>query len=167
MMLMKNNFSKYLINCFWLLLPPNLISLFLAKYLPEAFQANLFWNDIPPAIKFFENILRVVVMVIPVLFPLSITTNKQQKGLFIYSIGLVLYLLSYLLLIYLPESAWSKSLIGFTAPATAPLIWFLGISFIMDIPFFNVPYKRWIYMILVITFCMFHFMHTSIIYYRH
>jgi hypothetical protein len=167
MMFIKNNLSKYLINCFWLLLPPNLISLFLAKYLPETFQANIFWNDIPAAIKFFENVLRIVVMMLPVFFPLSITTNKQRKGLFIYSIGLVLYLLSYLLLIYLPESAWSKSLIGFTAPATTPLIWFVGIGLIMNKPFFNIRYRRWVYIILAITFCVFHFMHASIIYYRH
>jgi hypothetical protein len=158
---------KYLLNCFWLLLPPNLISLFLAKFLPEAFQAKLFWNDIPPAIKFFENGIRIVVMMLPVFFPLSIATNEQRKGLFIYSIGLVLYLLSYLLLIYLPESYWSKSLIGFTAPATTPLVWFVGISLIMNKPFFNIKYSKWIYIILLIAFCVFHFMHVSIIYHRY
>jgi hypothetical protein len=158
---------KYLLNCIWLLLPPNLISLFLAKYLPEPFQAKLFWNDIPPVIKFFENILRIVVMALPVFFSLSITTNKKRKGLFIYSVGLVFYLLSYILLIYLPESYWSKSLIGFTAPATTPLIWFVGIGLIMDKPFFNIKYRRWVYMIIVIAFCVFHFVHTSIIYNRY
>jgi hypothetical protein len=165
--IMKINLSKYLINCFWLLLPPNLISLFLAKYLPETFKANIFWNDIPAAIKFFENVLRIVVMALPVFFPLSIKTNEQRKGLFIYGIGIMLYLLSYLLLIYLPESYWSKSLIGFTAPATTPLIWFVGIGLIMDKPFFNIKYSKWIYLILVIAFCMFHFIHASIIYFRH
>jgi hypothetical protein len=166
-MLMKNNFSKYLVNCFWFLLLPNLISLFLAKYLPDSFQVYIFWNDIPPVIKLFENGLRIAVMMLPVFFPLSIATNKQRKGLFIYSIGLVLYFLSYLLLIYLPESAWSNSLIGFTAPATTPLIWFVGIGLIMNKPFFNIRYRRWVYIILAITFCVFHFMHASIIYYRH
>jgi hypothetical protein len=164
---MKNNSSKYLINCFWLLLPPNLISLFLAKCLPEAFQANLFWNDISPAIKFFENVFRIVVMALPAFFPLVISTKLQRTGLYIYCIGLMLYLLSYVLLIYLPECYWSKWLIGFTAPATTPLIWFLGIGLIMDKPFFNIKYSKWIYMILVIAFCVFHFMHASIIYYRH
>jgi hypothetical protein len=143
---------KYLLSCLWLILPPNLISLFLAKYLPEPFQANFFWDNIPPAIKFFENVLRIAVMMLTVLFPLALKTNEQRKGLSIYSVGLVLYLLSYILLIYLPESAWSKSLIGFTAPATTPLIWFVGIGLIMDKPFFNIKYNKWIYMILVIAF---------------
>ncbi len=163
----KRKFTKYLLNCFWLMLPPNLISLLLWAYLPEPFQSNLFGKDIPAFIKFFENVLRIVVMVLPVFFPLSITTNEQRRGLFIYSIGLVLYLFSYLTLIYFPESSWGKSLIGFTAPATTPLIWFVGIGLIMDKPFFNIQYSKWIYIILVIAFCIFHFIHTNIIYNRY
>ena len=164
---MKIKFSKYLITCFWLILPPNLISLLLWAYLPEPFQSNLFGKDIPPFIKFFENFLRIVVMMFPVFFPLRIATNGQRRGLFIYSIGLVLYLFSYLALIYFPESSWSKSLLGFSAPATTPLIWLTGIGLIMDKPFFNIKYNKGIYIILVIAFCVFHFIHTSIIYHRY
>jgi hypothetical protein len=161
------NLKKYLFNCFWLTLPPTLISLFLMKYLPASFQANLFWNNIPPPISLFENTFRTLVIMLPIFFPLGISTKSQHIGLYIYGIGIVLYLLSYIALIVSPVSYWSQSLIGFTAPASTPLIWFVGIGLIMEKPFFNVPYKRWFYMVLVGLFISFHFTHTLIIYYRY
>jgi hypothetical protein len=104
---------------------------------------------------------------LPIFFPLGISTKLQRIGLYIYGIGIVLYLLSYIALIISPESQWSQSLIGFTAPASTPLIWFVGIGLIMEKPFFNVPYNRWVYMVLVGLFVGFHFTHTLIIYYRY
>jgi hypothetical protein len=161
----QNNLLKYLLNCFWLLVPPLLISFLLLKYLPEAFQTKIFWSNIPSSVKYSENTLRI--MILPLFFPLTITNKLQKTGLVAYLIGVALYLFSYLTLIYLPEISWSKSLIGFSAPATTPLIWFIGIGLIMDKPYFTVYYKKWIYLIIAIVFCIFHFIHTSIIYYRY
>jgi hypothetical protein len=163
----QNNPAKYLFNCFWLLAPPLLISFLLLKYLPETFQTKIFWKNIPSSVKYSENTLRMMVMIFPLFFPLTITTKLQKAGLAVYLIGVTLYLFSYLTLIYFPESNWCKSLIGFSAPATTPLIWFMGIGLIMDKPYFTVYYKKWIYLTIAIVFCIFHFTHTSIIYYRY
>lgn len=162
-----HKFLYYLFNCFLLIVPPLLISFLLLNYLPETFHASIFWSNIPLPIKNFENIFRIIVMALPVFFPFFIKSKIQRTGLVIYSIGLTLYLFSYLALISYPESNWSQSLIGFTAPATTPLIWFVGIGLIMDKPFFNIKYRKWIYIALVIVFCTFHFIHTTIIYNRY
>ena len=158
---------KYLFNCFWLIIPLLLISFFLVKYLPEAFQVNIFWSNIPLPVKNFENIFRIIVMALPVFFPFFIKSKIQRTGLAVYFTGVILYLFSYLALIYFPESNWGKSLIGFTAPATTPVLWLTGIGLIMNKPFFNIQYRKWIYIILVIAFCVFHFIHTNIIYNRY
>jgi hypothetical protein len=163
----QNNLAKYLLNCFWLLAPPLLISFLLLQYLPEAFQTKIFWSNIPLPVKLFENVFRMIAMLLPLFFPLTITTKLQKTGLAVYLIGVTLYLFSYLTLIYFQESNWSKSLISFSAPATTPLIWFMGIGLIMDKPYFTFYYKKWIYLIIAIVFCGFHFTHTSIIYYRY
>jgi hypothetical protein len=163
----QNKPAKYLLNCFLLMIPPLLISFLLLKYLPEAFQTKIFWNNIPLPVRFFENTFRMIVMILSLFFPLTVTTKLQKTGLAVYLIGVALYLFSYLTLIYFPESNWGKSLIGFSAPATTPLIWFIGIGLIMDKPYFTVYYKKWIYLIIAILFCVFHFTHTGIIYYRH
>ena len=163
----QNRLTKYLFNCFLLIIPPLLISFFLFKYLPAAFQTNIFWSNIPLPVKIFENIFRIIVMALPVFFPIISKTQFQRTGLAVYFTGVILYLFSYLALIYFPESNWSKSLIGFTAPATTPLIWLTGIGLIMEKPFFKITYRNWMYMILVIAFCVFHFIHTNIIYNRY
>lgn len=163
----QSGLTKYLFNCFWLIIPPLLISFFLLKYLPEAFQANIFWSNIPLSVKNLENIFRIIVMTLPVFFPIISKTQFQRTGLVVYFIGVMLYLFSYLALIYFPESSWSTSLIGFSAPATTPLIWLTGIGLVMEKPFFNIKYNKWIYIILVLAFCVFHFIHTSIIYNRY
>jgi hypothetical protein len=163
----ERKISNYLSNCLWLTIAPTLLSIFLAKYLPDSFQKNQFWNAIPVDIKFLENIFRTIVIILPVFFPISLTKKLQKAGLSVYLTGIALYLLSYAAQIYFPESNWSQSLIGFTAPATSPVIWLTGIGLIMDKSFFNIKYRKWIYIIFAIAFCVFHFIHTSIVYYRY
>ena len=163
----QSSFSNYLFNCFWLIIPPLFISFCLLKYLPEAFQTKTFWSNIPLPVKTLENIFRIIVIALPVFFPLIIKNKRQRVGLAVYFTGVVLYLFSYLALIYFPESYWGTSVIGFSAPATTPLIWFTGIGLVMGKPFFNIKYNKWIYIILVIVFCVFHFIHTIIIYHRY
>ncbi len=164
---MQNRFAKYLLNCFWLTIPATLVSVFCARYLPGPYQNNIFWNNIPPLVEYGENIFRTIVIILPAFFPFNHTTKLQKTGLYVYIIGTAIYIISYMLLIYLPESSWSKSLLGFSAPATTPLIWLVGISLVMDKPYFNIKYRKGIYILFVVIFCVFHFIHTSIIYDRY
>ena len=67
-----------------------------------------------------------------VFMPLRISTQRQKTGLVIYIVGAILYILSWVPLILFPQSAWSTSLIGFSAMAYTPLVWLIGIGLVYD-----------------------------------
>lgn len=88
----------------------------------------------------------------------------QNKGLVLYVIGTLLYFASWLMLMYFPNSTWSKSALGLLSPAYTPLFWLIGIGLIGDSLYFNIPYRRWWYFFIVIVFLIFHNWHTYLIY---
>jgi hypothetical protein len=98
--------------------------------------------------------------------PLAIQSSQQRIGLGIYLAGMAIYFLSWVLQIYLPESAWSSSLFGFLAPAYTTAIWFIGIGLIGDRLFVKVPYKSIIYIAISTVFVVFHTTHAYIVYTR-
>ncbi len=158
--------KKYFINCFLLTIPILVWNLVMANKLPKDFQPEIFWKDIPSFLTYGENITRTVVFIFTLLMPLSISTMTQKRGLFIYVGGTILYFASWLVLIYFPNSAWSNSILGFIAPAYTPLFWLIGIGLIGDSFYFNLPYKRWFFILTSIIFLIFHNLHTITIYYR-
>jgi hypothetical protein len=98
--------------------------------------------------------------------PLKISTNTQKKGFALYAAGTLLYFTSWLMLIYFPNSMWSKSVFGFLAPAYTPLFWLIGIGFIGNALHFNLPYWKGLFFPVVIIFSIFHNWHTYLIYFR-
>ena len=90
----------------------------------------------------------------------------QKKGLVIYITGVLLYFTSWIILIFSPNNLWSNTLVGFMAPAYTPLLWLAGIGLIGDSFYFNLPYKRFVFILLSIIFLLFHNTHTYIIYCR-
>jgi hypothetical protein len=161
-----NALKKYSLSCFLLTIPILVWNSLLTTKLPTEFQAKIFKKDIPVFLTYGENISRLVVLMLPVLMPLRILTRTQKKGLFIYIGGILLYFASWLALIYFPDSIWSNNILGFTAPAYTPLLWLIGIGLIGDSFYFNLPYKRWFYMLIVIIFLVFHNIHVITIYFR-
>ncbi len=157
---------KYLINCFLLTIPILVWNIALADKLPKAFQPEIFWNALPSLLTYGEHISRGLVLGLTWFMPLSLSTSIQKKGVFLYAGGTILYAVSWLLLIYFPGSAWSKSLLGFLAPAYTPLFWLVGIGLIGDSFHFNLPYRRWFFMLVSFIFLIFHNLHTYIIYLR-
>lgn len=158
--------KKYSLNCFLLTLPILAWNIFLANKLPEEFQPGIFWKDIPAFLKYGENILRIAVFILALLMPLSISTATQKRGLFLYSAGTIVYFASWLALIYFPGSEWSNNLMGFMAPAYTPLFWLTGIGLIGNSFYFNLPYRRWIFILTAVLFLMFHNFHAVTIYFR-
>jgi len=158
--------KKYSLNCFLLTIPIMLWNVFLTKKLPEAFQPEIFWDDIPSFLTFGENISRIIVFTLTFLMPLSILTSTQKKGLFLYISGSILYFASWLILIYFPESGWSNSILGFMAPAYTPFLWLTGIGLIGNSYYFNLTYRRWQFIGTSLVFLMFHNFHTLTIYFR-
>lgn len=134
--------------------------------LPEIFQPAMFEKDIPEIILYGENGFRILFFVFAFLMPIQCQVPYRKAGWILYSLGFCLYILSWLLQIYFPESNWSKSFIGFSAPAWTPAIWMLGIILVTDIFSFRLPYRRWIVLSAGCLFLFFHNAHTLIIFMR-
>lgn len=158
--------KKYLLNCFLLMLPIMIWNIALTNKLPQEFQPDIFWNEIPSWLKYAENISRILIFILTILMPLRISESIQKRGLLLYIGGTLLYFVSWLLLIYLPDSTWSNSFIGFMAPAYTPLLWLIGIGLIGDSFYFKLPYRCWFFILTALLFLVFHNWHTLTIYFR-
>lgn len=158
--------QKYFFNCFLLTIPILLWDYIFTDKLPKAFQPEIFWKDIPSFLIYGENISRIIMFVFISLMPLSISTITKKKGFAFYVAGTLVYFVSWLILIYYPNSMWSKSVLGLLAPAYTPLFWLIGIGLIGNSLYFNIPYRRWLYFLVVILFLIFHNWHTYLIYFR-
>lgn len=158
--------TKYLKNCFLLLVPILLWNVFLAGKLPPAFQPAIFWHEIPSWISIPENILRIIVMVLPAFMILSFQSKQQKAGLVIYLAGTLVYFASWLALIIYPESTWSQSASGFLAPAYTTIFWFTGIGLIGSDTFFKKRLYPTIYLGLALLFVLFHSAHAWFVFKR-
>ncbi|WP_075590715.1 hypothetical protein [Labilibacter marinus] len=158
--------KKHLLNGFLLLIPIFIWNIALYKHLPKAFSAEVFWKDIPPIISYGENIFRILVFALPAFMMLSFKSSKKKRGLLIYLVGICIYFLSWLLLILYPESSWSNSLVGFTAPAFTTIIWFIGIGVMGNKAYFKIPKLTATYIVLSLIFVVFHTLHTYVVYTR-
>lgn len=161
-----NIFLKIITNGYVLILPILLWNIIFISKLPACYRPEYFNNNIPSFIFIGENILRAIVLIFPLLLTFNISSSQGKKGLIIYTIGCVLYFASWLMLIYLPDLAWSKSILVFTAPAYTPIIWLIGIAFLLDKYYFNFQYTKWQLIVPAILFTIFHVIHTVIVYLR-
>ncbi len=157
---------KYFLNCFLLTIPILVWNFIFTNKLPKAFQPEVFWNNIPPFITYGENISRMIIFVFISLMPLRISSMTQKKGVTMYVAGILVYFLSWVILIYFPNSKWSENMLGFLAPAYTPLFWLIGIESIGGSLYFNIPYRSWLYFLVVMVFLIFHNWHTYLIYGR-
>ena len=162
-------FRAYVCNCFWFLVPILVFNVMFARHLPAAYQSNIFWRDIPRSISVPENVLRVLAMVVPAVLPVvPAGASTRTVGAALYLVGLVLYFASWSVLMSAPHSAWSRSAIGFMAPAWTPVIWFVGIALLGD-ERLVVPapcYRRWMFVLLCLAFLSFHNAHTALVFMR-
>ena len=158
--------KQYLLSCFILTLPIMLWNVVLTNKLPKDFQPEIFWKNIPAYLTYGENISRTIVFLLTLLMPLSISTKTQKTGLFLYVCGTLLYFASWLALIYFPDTRWSKSIFGFIAPAYTPLMWLMGIGLIGNSFYFNLPYRRWFFILTSFLFLIFHNYHAITVYFR-
>lgn len=158
--------KRYLLNCFLLLIPILLWNILLTPYLPEEFSPNIFWENIPTWITIGENSFRIVIMIMPVFLILSLKDTVERIGLRIYLFGVIIYFLSWLILIVYPASNWSQSIWGFMAPAYTPIAWLIGIGLIGHKSFLPIKNTSVIYTLLSTLFIFFHSMHAFIVYER-
>jgi len=154
---------SYLLNCFILLLPVLIWNLIFYKKLPDLYQ-NKKWDNIPKGIKVVENILRIFTFIFPLFLKLTLSSSIQCTGLIIYMAGIILYFMSWIMQIYFPETVWSRSMLGFMAPAYTTIIWLSGISLIGQKMIFDLGYNFSIYLIISLLFVVIHTVRSFLVY---
>ena len=157
---------KILTNGYIALLPIFIWNIFLTSKLPPAFNSKSFNSEIPFVIIIGENIFRSIIFLLPLFFRLNISSSFERKGLITFSIGVALYFSSWLMLIYAPDSGWSNSVLGFTAPAYTPIIWLVGLSLLVESYYFKLIYSKWHFILPSVAFTIFHVSHTVYVYNR-
>lgn len=138
----------------------------LMPWLPSALQREVFWDQVPSSLAAAENILRVMVFAMPFLMPLRVDGKKGRGWLLVFAIGMVLYGASWMLLILAPDSAWSRSGVGFLAPAYTPALWLGGLARLGKRMYWGNWYRPWMYILLSGLFLIAHVSHAALVYSR-
>lgn len=154
------------LSCGVLMLPIFLWNVLLGPFLPPILQTEEFWRDIPPLVTYGENAFRLFIDILPFFMPLELLTGVQRRGLILFSVGLVAYILAWLALILFPQSQWSLSWVGVLAPAYTPLVWLTGLGLLGRRLYWTCSYRWWMYLWLAAGFTVFHVTHVGIVYIR-
>lgn len=162
----ETRLARYVLSCGVLTVPILVWNAVCTRFLPPALASHEFSRDIPPLVMYGENTLRIVVMVLPFVMPLEVVTRGQRRGLLLFAVGTVFYVLAWVPLMIAPQSPWSTSWLGFVAPAYTPIVWLTGLGLVGRRLYVPSPYRRWMYIALACGFVVFHVTHASIVYAR-
>jgi hypothetical protein len=158
---------KYLVTCGLLLLPVFIWNAALMGSLPPVYLPDEYWRNIPDVLGSAENLMRSLILTIPFLMPLSVSSSRQRIGMGIFIAGNLVYFASWIALILAPDSIWSHSAIGFLASAYTPLIWFFGLALLSHRLFWGNFYRWWMYFVLCCVFLAVHITHAVIVFVRY
>ena len=162
----QTSWTRYLVSCGLLTVPILLWNAVFTRYLPPPLATSDFNRDVPTSLLLTENMLRVAVMVLPFLMPLDVTSGLHRRGLWLFVLGALLYVLAWLPLMVAPQSAWSTSRLGWLAPAYTPLVWLAGLGLTGGRLYGSVPFKSWMYLLLAGAFVIVHVAHANLVYTR-
>lgn len=146
-------------NGFWLLIPVFAITFGLWSRLPAAYGQKAFDQGVPRWVLACENVLRVVVFILPLFLVFGSAGQLEVAGWCVYGLGILVYLGAYLAQIFFPASSWSAGAIGFTAPAWTALFWLVGIGLVCSDTWLPIAMSRAIYLSVAVVFTAFHFAH--------
>lgn len=149
-----------------LIIPPMIITFGLWGVLPAAYSPDIFWKNIPNWLGLFENVFRILVFSLPGILYFGNREKGQPLGWYAYFGGLAAYLASYLMQIVFPNSSWSLSVIGFTAPAWSTILWLTGIGLVCKRTWLPLPWYRSVYLSIASIFLIFHIWHTGLVYFN-
>jgi hypothetical protein len=141
-------------------------NMLMSSRLPRAYAPEVFSSNIPRALSNAENTLRILVVALPFFAPFELISSLQKAGIATFGVGLTIYFLSWIPLIIAPNSAWSRSAVGFLAPAYTPIVWLLGLALFMQRLHWQSPYRWWFYLVLSACFIAAHFTHAIIVFRR-
>jgi hypothetical protein len=161
---MKITITDIIKNGIWLTFPPMIFSLSLMSFLPNALTPAQFNRGIPDVIVNVESIGRILVFAIPAFFSIGVSSKTQKRGLALYLTGVTLYYLSYGTQNFFPNSAWSKSAIGFAASAYTNVFWMIGLGLLGEKFYFTerLRYRPIFYIVPAVVFVVFHTIHAVI-----
>lgn len=127
-------FNLRWLNCLWLMVPLLAWNIILT---PKITLTKVV-SDVnsPTWLLVTENITRIIVFAFPLLLPLRVQDTVSKTGLMVYFIGTLIYYITWIPLIWAPDSIWSLSAIGLLAPRLTPFLSFLGIALVGQ----SVPY---------------------------
>ena len=163
-MTLKNK-QQYLYNGVFLLLITMLWNIIFYEYLPEAYSLENFRMNIPAIVLAGENVFRILTFGFTIFLMLGLSDRTQKAGLILYVGGVILYFASWAAQMFLPDTIWSRSLLGYTAPAYTSIIWLLGIGFLgKELVIGKIPYNRIVFITISIVFVVFHTAHAVIAY---
>ena len=163
-MTLKNK-QQYLYNGVFLLLITMLWNIIFYEYLPETYSLENFKMNVPAIVLTGENVFRILTFGFTIFLMLGLSDRTQKAGLILYVGGVILYFASWAAQMFLPDTIWSRSLLGYTAPAYTSIIWLLGIGFLgKDLVIRKIPYNRIVFVTISIVFVVFHTAHAAIAY---
>lgn len=148
----------------WLIVPPMLITFGLWGALPAAYDINNFWQGIPAWLGLLENSFRILVFALPGILYFGRKDAGQRAGWILYAAGIFIYSASYLAQITFPDSIWSRSLLGFAAPAWTTSLWLAGIGLVSARSWLPIRWHRAIYLGVASLFLICHVGHTILVY---
>ena len=165
-MTLKNK-QQYLYNGVFLLLITMLWNIIFYEYLPETYSLENFRMDVPASVLTGENVFRILTFGFTIFLMLGLSDRTQKAGLILYVGGVILYFASWAAQMFLPDTTWSRSLLGFTAPAYTSIIWLLGIGFLgKELVIRKIPYNRIVFITLSFVFVVFHTAHAVMAYFN-
>ena len=149
-----------------LVIPVLAISIGLWEFLPEVYGPKEFSREIPTWLALAENLFRIIIFSVPAILFFSNDEIKNKWEWFLYTFGIAIYTCSYLFQILYPNSNWSTSYLGFTAPAWTTIFWLYGIGLIYSHSWLLPSWHRAIYIVAATLFVLLHMAHTTLVYVR-
>jgi hypothetical protein len=116
------------LNSLWLIVPLFAWNITLAPKITLTQVVSDFYS--PPWLLAAENITRIIVFAFPILLPLHVQDKLSKTGFVVYLIGTLIYFITWIPLIWAPDSIWSQNALGLLAPRLTPSLLLLRIALI-------------------------------------
>jgi len=150
---------KYLLNCFWLILPVIIFNIIAVKFLPQYYLV-----DIEHPIVIIETILRIFTVLLPFVMVMDFSSKASKIGIIIYLAGFFIYACSYFIAINHSHTFFGSNIIVVLAPYWTSIIWLIGIGLIGTKLFINLRYHYSLYFFISIAFVIVHCYHGYLCY---
>jgi hypothetical protein len=126
--------------------------------LPECYLKNISHIIVP-----IEIIVRITLMALSAIMIIDIKGRTGKAGAIIYITGLIIYFVSYFVLINYPDTIIGKNTILQLSGYWTATIWLIGIGLIGKQLFIKIPYHYVLYIVLSVLFGIIHTYHGYIL----